>query len=405
MLRRSLIVALLGLAAARSAAAAVIEVTTISDGSGGPACTLRDAIVAANQNAPWGGCAAGDGYYDSIDLSGLRGTIAIYEPLPALDGGYDAVRIRGPGADLLAIDGVAANGSVFVNRTFVDPDTTIEGVTIRSGVDTCVRNEGWLTLRDCRITDCHSSGGGAAIDSGDVGIVTFVDRCLIDANGGGPAIRVGGVAGSGSLRLQNSTVSGNESGIVVDAEGPGGPHYLYASTIADNGPLNLDVEADDQVTIQHVILKRSVGGANCSLGGIVFLPPETQQISAVATIADDASCSLGPFFSLEGVDPLIGPLADNGGPTSTRALLPGSPAIDGPFPLCSGFPSALEVDQRGSGHPRPVAATPGAEPRCDIGAFEVPEPHRAGLELGVVLAIALLVRRRPRIGRKSHALV
>ena len=56
-------------------------------------------------------------------------------------------------------------------------------------------------------------------------------------------------------------------------------------------------------------------------------------------------------------DPLLGPLADNGGPTLTHGLLPGSPAIDAiPAESCR-----LETDQRG-------------EPRlapCDIGAFEV----------------------------------
>src|SRR5262249_52040729 len=58
------------------------------------------------------------------------------------------------------------------------------------------------------------------------------------------------------------------------------------------------------------------------------------------------------------IDPILGPLQNNGGPTPTRALLPGSPAIDAGTP--TGAPS---FDQRGL--PRPSGAG------FDIGAFEV----------------------------------
>ena len=75
-------------------------------------------------------------------------------------------------------------------------------------------------------------------------------------------------------------------------------------------------------------------------------------------------------------DPKLGPLADNGGPTLTYALLPGSPAIDAIRPDCSNVVVSLETgflaveldgepitrDQRGL--PRPQGKG------CDIGAFE-----------------------------------
>jgi hypothetical protein len=68
----------------------------------------------------------------------------------------------------------------------------------------------------------------------------------------------------------------------------------------------------------------------------------------------------------------LGPLADNGGPTLTHALLPGSVAIDaGPVPPATFTGDTW--DQRGEGYPRVVAG------RVDAGAFEVqpavePEP-------------------------------
>jgi hypothetical protein len=59
------------------------------------------------------------------------------------------------------------------------------------------------------------------------------------------------------------------------------------------------------------------------------------------------------------IDPKLGPLQDNGGPTWTMALLPGSPAIG------EGGPTDSEWDQRGPGYPRSVNGS------TDIGAYEV----------------------------------
>jgi hypothetical protein len=63
------------------------------------------------------------------------------------------------------------------------------------------------------------------------------------------------------------------------------------------------------------------------------------------------------------VDPRLGPLAANGGPTLTQALLPGSPAIDAVPATGAGCPA---TDQRGVSRPQ--------GPACDIGAFEVAVP-------------------------------
>ena len=75
-----------------------------------------------------------------------------------------------------------------------------------------------------------------------------------------------------------------------------------------------------------------------------------------------------------GQDPALGPLANNGGPTLTHALLGGSPAIDK-----GSNPNALTFDQRGS----PFVRTAGAQ--TDIGAFEVqgglPPPPPQALDI------------------------
>jgi hypothetical protein len=65
---------------------------------------------------------------------------------------------------------------------------------------------------------------------------------------------------------------------------------------------------------------------------------------------------VGP--SIPKIVPKLGPLADNGGPTPTRALKAGSPAID----AAGGKPCSTTTDQRGVTRPK--------GPKCDIGAFE-----------------------------------
>ena len=69
--------------------------------------------------------------------------------------------------------------------------------------------------------------------------------------------------------------------------------------------------------------------------------------------------------NLIGVNPQLGPLADNGGKTHTRALPIGSPAIDAGPPACSG----LTTDQRG--YPRPDDGDMSGTDECDIGAYEL----------------------------------
>ena len=77
---------------------------------------------------------------------------------------------------------------------------------------------------------------------------------------------------------------------------------------------------------------------------VLLLPPRGAEAGGV----------VGDLFNM---NPLLGPLRDNGGPTPTQALLPGSPAID--HGDDAGCPTA---DQRGVPRPRGAA--------CDIGAYE-----------------------------------
>jgi hypothetical protein len=81
----------------------------------------------------------------------------------------------------------------------------------------------------------------------------------------------------------------------------------------------------------------------------------------------DNTCNFNGPGDLSNTDPRLGPLQDNGGPTQTMALLPGSPAIDAgnPHGCRDDSRHLLKTDQRGK--PRPDKEDTGG---CDIGAYE-----------------------------------
>ena len=132
------------------------------------------------------------------------------------------------------------------------------------------------------------------------------------------------------MTIVNSTISGNDAG-----SGGGG--------IQNSGTLSLT----------NTIIANNPGG-DC-YGSVTSLG---------YNLDNDGTCSLNATGDKSNVDPKLGPLQDNGGPTFTHALLPGSPAIDAGNPAApgSGGLACSANDQRGVARPQGT--------RCDIGAFE-----------------------------------
>jgi hypothetical protein len=134
---------------------------------------------------------------------------------------------------------------------------------------------------------------------------------------------------------------------------------LNNSTLSGNSgsPSGGGIYNDGTATLQNTIVANSTSGGNCS-GAIT---------SNGYNLSSDSTCNLSGAGDLNGIDPQLGPLQNNGGPTETMALLAGSPATDAgnPSGCTSDHGRLLKTDQRGQ--PRPDKTDTGG---CDMGAYE-----------------------------------
>jgi hypothetical protein len=191
-----------------------------------------------------------------------------------------------------------------------------------------------------------------------------------------------------SATITDSTIAGNSQ----DAESSGGGAYLEGSatilrsTIAGN---TYDgIRTVGELTLQNSVVANNAGK---DVNGTIAT-------SGYNLIGKSGGGSDYVPSDLLDVDPLLGPLQNNGGPTQTMAILPGSPAID------SGTNQMAPAwDQRGPGYPRVVNGT------IDRGAFEVQNttgpaagrsvlvtaPRSAPATLGVPLPASVEAHRQP----------
>ena len=171
------------------------------------------------------------------------------------------------------------------------------------------------------------------------------------------------------MTIVNSTLSGNSAedsggGIYSDGEVGGSvileiAHSTLATNSADvGGGIYIDAALAGYVAVEigNTIFSAGTSGANIeNVEGTVT--------SLGYNLSSDGG---GGFLGATGdrinTNALLGPLANNGGPTLTHALLAGSPAINAGNPS---FTAPPDFDQRGSGFTRKVGS------RIDIGAFEL----------------------------------
>jgi predicted outer membrane repeat protein len=190
-------------------------------------------------------------------------------------------------------------------------------------------NYGTMTIQDSTISGNTALGGD--LNGGHGGGICGNNITITNSTiTGNSALRGGGVAGGGTIA--HTTFSNNSAG-------DGGALYLTS-------PLELG----------NTILKAGASGVNIFNNGGSFIT------HGYNICSDNGSGFLnGPGDQIN-TDPMLGPLQNNGGPTLTHALLPGSPAIDAGDP---NFTPPPDYDQRGPGFVRVFNG------RIDVGSFEV----------------------------------
>ena len=288
-------------------------------GAGGSDVFCVDSVCSCDEAGIGAAIAEGGGPF-TFDCDGR--TTVVTEAAIVID---NDVVLDGEGD--LTVDGNGTHRAFWVSETVT---AELRGVTVTNGsvgvynLGGGILNEGTLTLTDSTVS-LNIAGGGGGISNSVDGTLT-VTNSTVSLNtaryGGGIENQADGL-----LTLTNSTVSGNA------APNGGGIYNFNGGELTASGTLiNNDCLGDPALP----------GGYNIESPG------------------DTCGFDQGTDLVNVSVDDLnLGPLQDNGGPTQTHALLPGSVAIDHiPAVDC-------EVDEDQRGELRPGGAM------CDVGAFEV----------------------------------
>ena len=262
-------------------------------------------------------------------------------------------------ADSTLTGNSASGGGIYNDKGMLTlTNASIVGNSASNGGGGIYNNGGTLSLSysDVRDNSANSTGGGL-FSSGTAELTYTVISGNSSGNNGGGIQHVGS-----TLTIINSTVGNNSSSLGGGILSNVGHMTLISSTISDNsaGPNGGGIRNDGTGDLINTIIARNeaTSGPDCSGRSSSFNSLEHNFIGHLG------GCSFSPEPSdITGtidvpLDPKLGPLQDNGGPTETHALLKGSFAIDnGDNVACPA------TDQRG------VPRIQGAA--CDIGAFEL----------------------------------
>jgi len=383
------------------AKADTIKVTTLEDDllpNGN--CTLREAIRSLESLSAVDACILESSAGATIDLRQLSGTLTL--TLGEIEI-RSTMNIYGPGASELQLSG---NGSSRIFRITEAELVFLSWLGFTSATTAISVSNAKVFVADSRFVSNSvgiSSGGDALVvrestfeqngtgisAGGDENAELRVTRCLITNNERGLSL-----GGDGSFTIEGSTISGNRlfiqfpdilfskggGGLLIenDVRGvirnttissnigggvwvgreSGGHLTITNSTIYGNmraearDPLGRNVIRTGGVTLwlfsSHEIVLHSTivaGNDGYDLGSSDPIASEGYNLIGIGST--DFAANIGDQIGVNDVaiDPMLGPLAYNGGPTPTHALMAGSPAID------TGRCGDLLIDQRGYSNP------------------------------------------------------
>jgi hypothetical protein len=305
-------------------------------------------------------------------------------------------------ADFFSGNSGAVGGAIYNNGTLTLTNSTFSSNSATGGtsdfvVGGCIANFGTLAMTGCVLQNNSTTGAGGVFYNSGPATVTYSTLRGNSATGGGGGAIIN--SSGGTLTLSNSTLSGNS---VTSATGLGNPvgggiYNLKATLTVTNCTFNGNTASTGIPGLGGAILNSfgtvtitssTLSGNAAGSGGGLYANPGAVTTLRNTIVAGNTAPNFPDLFAtvtsqghnligngsggtgftatdLVGtaaspIDPLLGPLQDNGGPTQTMALLPGSPAID-----AGDNTDAPPFDQRGPGFPRIAGGF------IDIGAFEV----------------------------------
>jgi len=383
---------------------------------------------AASGECAAGSGSASDGSGSGSDLInlGVKGTMNLTGALPDLE---SAMEIKGPGADQLTVrrDETTLNYGFFTDYSIftlwapftcgsgscgsVPIDVSISGITISNGKNANAAggilntDDVSLTISGCTISGNSAGGSGGGI--ANQGTLTVSGSTI----SGNSADAGGGIDNFlGTLTISGSTISGNTATFAGGGSGGGGgvennTHLsdpdqkttITNSTISGNTATNrgggfYNVDGRSVIENSTITNNTAPSGKGSGVASYGDTSTSTEVLSTIISanqgtdvdFAEDTTINsfLSKGYNLIGSGnatgafnqstdqpnedvPKLGPLADNGGPTKTHALLAGSPAVD------KGN-TDLGTDQRGQRRPfdDPSIAPATGGDDSDIGSFE-----------------------------------
>ena len=373
---------------------------------GNASVTVTNSTISGN-TARNGGGIYGRGYGTvTVTNSSISGN-------KAWDGG-GGIRIKGD------TYGYGLTGNVSLTNSIISGNSA--GILGGGGISS---SDGTVTVTNSTISDNSSLGSGgilsvysavtvasstisgnSATQGGGGGISSFKSNVAVtnSAISGNSANAIGGgiVSSYTNVAVTNSTISGNSASVGggifsysyyryynnYGYSGYYGNRYLLTvtqSTVAGNSASSQGggIYSDSS----YLTVTNSVVAQNDSnVGRDLFEYRYSILAASYSLIGDNAGNSLaeapvgtpdanrnlvgGPVNGL--IDPLLGPLQDNGGPTWTHALLSGSPAIDaGDASAMAGVGDIPLSDQRGEPYGRVKDGDGDATARIDMGAYEL----------------------------------
>lgn len=272
------------------------------------------------------------------------------------------------------------------NTTFAN--NTTDGSFLGAG-GALELGQGNLNITNSLFISNTSSGDGGAIFIGIGGVANIVDSTFTgNSNPGIFGLEGGAIFSGGTLTVRNSTFNGNNSTVHSSFGGAiandnAGSLTVINSTFYGNGGQHgaaIFSPGPNAKVINSTIV---ANGAASDDGAVVYAEGGTLSVvNSIIANNPPGNCFnfaiIGGHHNLETgttttcgtnsilANPLLGPLADNGGPTQTLALLTGSPALGAADnAICQAAPpnGAGNLDQRAVTRPQGNG--------CDIGAFEL----------------------------------